>query len=403
VARRFVVLHAADELAPEYQWRLVNTLFSQRRSLVQGNSAVFVMQLMCFWRTRWPGFVVLAALVLAVMIGRLLLTRAFDRRVGGAGPHPLGPEGWARRCLAGIVFTAALFSVTNVCVFVLFRDPVLQLFIAAVESGWLAAANVRSAPSPLAVYSQTALTGVTMGLCAAIGGAGIVLMLAPFSLVITSATLSIAADMRAQVHSMLLAEQRLAEANERLTQLSATDPLTSIGNRRAFDAVLQTEWGRAARDATDLGLLVIDVDHFKLFNDHYGHLAGDECLRRIAEAMESTLRRPPDFAARFGGEEFVAVLPGTNEAGALAVAGRLCMAVRGLAIPHAASSFEFVTASVGAASMAPRPGDAAQLLIDLADHALYDAKQSGRNQPRAASAGLVLNAWTARGTAIESQ
>jgi diguanylate cyclase (GGDEF)-like protein len=142
-------------------------------------------------------------------------------------------------------------------------------------------------------------------------------------------------------------------------------------------------------------LLVIDVDHFKSFNDRYGHPAGDDCLRLIADVAERTLRRPPDFAARIGGEEFVAVLPGTDEAGAREVAERVRLAVLTSRMPHEGNPIGRVTISIGAASMAPRPGDAAQKLIDLADRALYGAKQSGRNQVRTVSDGMTLGAWIA--------
>ena len=403
MARRFAVLLDADDLGPEYRWRLVTTLFAQRRSLTEGNIALAATQLMCLWRTGWPGFAALAVLSVAVTVARLILIRAFDRRSGGAGTHPHTPELWARRCIIGVTATSLCWCATNICVFFGFHDAAMQLFAVMVQAGWLSAANVRNAPSPRAVLIQTGLTALSIAACAGIAGQGIARLVAPFSLIMMSASLSIAAYMRAQSRLVMLTEQQLGAANEQLTRLSATDALTGIGNRRAFDAVLQTEWGRAMRQATDLALLVIDVDHFKRFNDRYGHPAGDVCLRHIAGAMESTLRRPPDFPARFGGEEFVAVLPGTSEDGALGVAERLCLAVRNLNVPHEASSFAFVTISVGVASMAPSPGESCQVLIDLADQALYDAKQNGRNQPRAASARLTLNGWSADGTAVEKK
>jgi diguanylate cyclase (GGDEF)-like protein len=396
VRRHFTVLLAADELAPEYRWRLVTTLYAQRRSLIEGSVALAGVDVVCLAQTRWAGFAVLAALALAAMAARLRLARRFERRQGAASGHTvLTPESWASRFTSGAMVTSLLWCATNVCAFFGFNDPVTDMFVVMVEAGWLSSANVRNAPSPLTVVGQTVLTAAVIGISAAVAAPGYLKLLAPFSLIMMSATLSIAAYMRSQMRLVLLTEQKLAEANERLTQLSATDALTGIGNRRAFDAVLQTEWARAAREAADLALLVIDVDYFKKFNDRYGHPAGDACLRLIAEAIESTLRRPPDFAARFGGEEFVAVLPGTVEEGALDVAERLCRKVRGLGVPHAASHFGVVTISVGAASMAPRQGDGCQLLIDLADQALYDAKQAGRNRSRGASARLVLGEWAA--------
>lgn len=394
--RRFTVLLAADALAPEYRWRLVTTLYAQKRSLIEGSLALAGVDLVCMAQTQWPGFAVLAFVALAAIAARLELARRFEQRPGAAMGHKvLTPEAWAGRFAVGAMITSLLWSATNICAFFGFSDPVMDMFVVMVEAGWLSSANVRNAPSPLTVVGQTVLTAAVIGIGAAVAAPGYLKLLAPFSLIMMSATLSIAEYMRVQAQTVLLTEQKLAEANERLQQLSATDALTGIGNRRAFDTVLQTEWARAARDTEDLALLVIDVDFFKKYNDRYGHPAGDECLRLIAEAIEGTLRRPPDFAARFGGEEFVAILPGTEEAGALDVAERVCRKVRELGVPHEASHFGVVTISVGVASMAPRPGDGCQLLIDLADQALYDAKQAGRNRSRGASARLVLGEWAA--------
>ena len=197
-----------------------------------------------------------------------------------------------------------------------------------------------------------------------------------------------------QIMATMESEQRLEAANARLTELSSTDGLTGIANRRAFDAIFQTEWARAARDGSDLAVLMIDVDSFKAYNDHYGHPAGDECLRLVAELAAGTLRRPPDTAARFGGVEFIALLPGTDGAAAVEVAERLRLAIMDAGLAHAGSSFGRVTISIGSASLAPHPGQDRQVLIDLADRALYEAKQSGRNNVRCAGCGLRIGAWS---------
>ena len=218
-------------------------------------------------------------------------------------------------------------------------------------------------------------------------------VLAPFGLVQVLATVSITRAIGAQITAALLSEQRLEMANALLTELSATDGLTGIANRRAFDAVFQTEWARASRDGSDLGVLMIDVDNFKAYNDHYGHPAGDDCLRLVAEVTQATLRRPPDTAARFGGEEFIALLPGTDGAAAVEVAERVRVAIMDAGVAHAGSSFGRVTISVGSASLAPHPGQDQQGLIDLADRALYEAKQAGRNTVRSAGRGLRIGAW----------
>lgn len=168
----------------------------------------------------------------------------------------------------------------------------------------------------------------------------------------------------------------------KLEVLAATDGLTGIANRRHFDEELFTEWRQAAREGTSLGLLLLDLDHFKRFNDHYGHPAGDECLRRVAGTIASTIRRPGDRPARYGGEEFAVILPSTDLAGALDVAERVRAGIEAMAIPHEGNESGVVTASIGAAVIAPAPGSpiATSLLIAAVDRALYEAKRTGRNR-----------------------
>ncbi len=183
---------------------------------------------------------------------------------------------------------------------------------------------------------------------------------------------------RAEVEDI---NRRLADSNRELQRLSRRDGLTGIANRRHFDEYLELEWRRAERDGRPLSLLITDVDHFKPFNDVYGHQAGDECLRRIAHTIDAQLSRSIDVTARYGGEEFAIILPETPLAGALNIAERMRGAVMGLRIRHEASPVsEFVTVSIGAASVIPRRGETPERLIGAADQALYDAKQGGRNR-----------------------
>jgi len=183
---------------------------------------------------------------------------------------------------------------------------------------------------------------------------------------------------RAEVEDI---NRRLAESNRELQRLSRRDGLTGIANRRHFDEYLELEWRRAERDGRPLSLLIADVDHFKAFNDVYGHQAGDECLRRIAHTIDAQLSRSIDVTARYGGEEFAVILPETPLAGALNIAERMRGAVMGLRIRHEASPVsDFVTVSIGAASVIPRRGETPERLIGAADQALYDAKQGGRNR-----------------------
>jgi len=193
-------------------------------------------------------------------------------------------------------------------------------------------------------------------------------------------------------YSLLVLTRKLDEANRELMRLSSADGLTGIANRRRFDETLLKEWRRCAREARPLALLLIDVDFFKPFNDNYGHQAGDECLKAVARVLSQTLHRPSDLAARYGGEEFAVILPGTDEAGALAVAEALRVAVQQMGITHRYSEVApVVTISVGLACATPQPGNETGFigLLKDADAALYRAKSEGRNRVVSACAPCV--------------
>ena len=177
------------------------------------------------------------------------------------------------------------------------------------------------------------------------------------------------------------ANDRLREANQRLERLSSLDGLTGIANRRSFDQVLATEWRRAGRACAPLSLVMIDIDRFKDYNDAYGHRAGDETLRAVAEALQGSLQRAGDFVARYGGEEFVVLLPGMDADAAAAFAEGLRRRVEALAIPHECSSAaRVVTVSLGVAAAVPRKGETPAGVLERADRALYTAKREGRNR-----------------------
>ena len=169
---------------------------------------------------------------------------------------------------------------------------------------------------------------------------------------------------------------------DRLEQLSMLDGLTDIPNRRFFDDYFARAWGDTRRQSEPLSVIMLDIDHFKAYNDHYGHGAGDECLRRVTRALAGQVGRPTDLVARYGGEEFVAVLPRTDVAGALKTARGFCVAVEALAIPHAYSdAAAVVTVSVGAATHGEAyEASASPALLRAADSALYLAKKRGRNR-----------------------
>jgi len=176
-------------------------------------------------------------------------------------------------------------------------------------------------------------------------------------------------------------ESKLKLANQELQKLVNIDGLTQIANRRCFDQSLEQEWERLYREQQPLSLLLFDVDYFKLYNDSYGHQMGDDCLIKMALAVQQVVSRPTDLVARYGGEEFVVILPNTDLTGAMAIAQWVHAAIKDLAIPHQASKIsDTVTISLGITSQIPASELSAATLIEQADQALYRAKQQGRNQ-----------------------
>lgn len=186
---------------------------------------------------------------------------------------------------------------------------------------------------------------------------------------------------------------QLEESNRELQRLSSLDGLTGIANRRQFDKMLDQEWQRALRNCTELALIMIDIDFFKLFNDSYGHQAGDDCLKAVALTLDRIVHRPSDMVARYGGEEFAAILPETDMEGAMRVAEKMRDTVARLNMRHDASKVsDKITLSIGVASMNPRGGDNPDILLAAADDALYRAKHAGRNRIEAANPDTTLPA-----------
>ncbi|MCL1091099.1 diguanylate cyclase [Shewanella profunda] len=183
-----------------------------------------------------------------------------------------------------------------------------------------------------------------------------------------------------ELESIIVARTReLAEANSRLEILSNTDGLTNIGNRRLFDHMLRTEWSRGQRSNTPLALIMLDIDHFKLFNDYYGHLAGDDCLKKLANCLSQSGRRAGELVARYGGEEFIILLPNTDKQTSLDTAHYIHQLIQSLTIPHAKTDLGIVTVSLGIACLQPSEQHSALELVRQADAALYLAKSAGRN------------------------
>lgn len=175
-------------------------------------------------------------------------------------------------------------------------------------------------------------------------------------------------------------EQKLIELQKELEQLSFKDGLTGVANRRMFDSVMEMEWLNAKRNRQPLTLIMIDIDYFKQYNDHYGHVQGDDCLKRVSQALSDSASRARDFVARFGGEEFVLILPESNADAAAAVAERCRKAIFKLQIPHDKSHIsQLLSISLGVGTVTPGPHDQPLDFINTVDKRLYQAKQSGRN------------------------
>jgi diguanylate cyclase (GGDEF)-like protein len=168
-----------------------------------------------------------------------------------------------------------------------------------------------------------------------------------------------------------------------LENLVATDGLTGIPNRRQFDEFMVKEWRRAIRNRMPISLILMDIDFFKAYNDHYGHLAGDDCLKRLADELRECVRRPSDLVARYGGEEFACILPETDLEGALLLANTIRNRVKALGIPHTHSeAADHITLSIGVATCTPEEGQSILELISDADDLMYEAKRGGRDQVR---------------------
>jgi diguanylate cyclase (GGDEF)-like protein len=184
--------------------------------------------------------------------------------------------------------------------------------------------------------------------------------------------------------ALRLSRAELEERNSTLRALATRDGLTGLSNRRHLDEQMAAEFVRAARERSSLALVMIDVDYFKRYNDSFGHAAGDTCLQTVAGAIAAACRRPADLAARFGGEEFVILLPNTGSEGAAGVADVVCSMIYEQAIGHTGSPLGRVTVSAGVFALVPKPGQSVRTLLESADRCLYQAKAAGRNRVGAA-------------------
>lgn len=205
-------------------------------------------------------------------------------------------------------------------------------------------------------------------------------LIKPISQIVLQAKVNAMRRLVEMQRSLIELTYKLNQANKELQLLSATDGLTGLSNRRMYDELSLREWRRCERTHKPISLVLVDVDHFKLYNDHYGHQAGDECLKAVASQMRRAAPRASDVVARYGGEEFVFALGETDMAGAKWVANHLRQRIADLKMPHLASPLRYVTVSCGVASVMPGDNLSLEVLLQSADYALYQAKEQGRNR-----------------------
>ena len=379
-----------NDLPLELRRELVRSLYGQKRSMLEGALVLLIVAMACWIHTGSSWFTLWAAAALLALSLRMILVHFYERVANSGNPNV-----WARRFALSSLASALVWGVGCLVITLRVHDPIVVLFATMSEMGWVSAAACRNQISPAATTSQIIGPLLPTAIGFLVNDAPLYRVIGLLLFIQIGGNIAISEYLRNQTLGLLNARKRQGElmtelesacgeleaANARLQSLSATDGLTGIANRRALDTALQLEWGRSARQGEAISLLMLDVDWFKAFNDLYGHLAGDDCLRLIARTLEMALRRPPDFAARFGGEEFMAILPGTDQRGALEAAERVRIRVLALAIPHGGSQYDLVTVSVGVATaFRPEKDSDPQLLIAAADRALYRAKEQGRNQ-----------------------
>ena len=334
--------------------------------------------LWCFWQAGFP------ILVVAFAFGRSSPLRPYDMPVATTATFGTALFlTWA--ATDGAVWLPDLLQNNRYSHFMLFGiGPVLLVFSVAALGAVIVRRRLRDAVS---IWLSLAMLASSLNMTLVLAG-GERFSLGWCAARLLNLVVGIAV-LVALLSDFINQTRRVLVINERLKDLITTDPLTGIGNRLALDRELVAEWKRARREQTALSMLMIDIDFFKSFNDRYGHPAGDRCIEAVGAALGCQARRPADLAARLGGEEFVLLLPNTEEDGAARVADRILAAVSALGLHHADNPCGHVTVSVGVATCRPfDPDSDVRHLMEDADRALYRAKSGGRNQVCAGAAAV---------------
>jgi diguanylate cyclase (GGDEF)-like protein len=306
--------------------------------------------------------------LLSVCLCRVLIAWLYSRY-----NEKLSPQNWFKLYFAGTELSALVWSSTS-----LFFFPAdsfnSQVYLVAILAGLVHGAGHSQAPFRQVhiVYAGTVILPLILRF---LSMGSFYYGTFAFTLIFLIAALTVSTR---KMHRILKESLHL---RYEISQMAIIDSLTEVANRRHFDIFLYQEWRRAQREKWPIAMLMVDVDFFKLYNDVYGHQYGDQCLKRIAEAINKVIHRPSDLVARYGGEEFGVILPNTPIHGAMKVAEQMCQAVANLLIEHKKSTVaHYVTVSVGVAEMYPGQENHPSELVSAADEALYKAKDSGRNR-----------------------
>jgi diguanylate cyclase (GGDEF)-like protein len=326
-------------------------------------------------------------MVLATVVSRIVLSYQFFK----VSEHPFDAEYWKNAYLLLALVSGVVWGLSAFLIFPAGKPALISLFVLVITT--LSASTTISHSSILigpAVWAGPAILLYAVR-CAWEGGETentIAFLIIVYLVTIIQYSFNhhrtITSAISLKFENLELLEE-VRKTNEILRRVSAVDGLTGLANRYSFEEFMEREWRRAIRDQRPLSLIMADIDHFKAYNDTYGHQGGDDCLKKVARVIAQAVKRPADLAARYGGEEFMAVLPDTDLNGALDIAETLRRGVEALGIPHEHSSTaRVVTISIGVASLIPEQGMHSSHLVKLVDMALYSAKHAGRNMIRAA-------------------
>lgn len=379
-------------------------LMSLPLSLERGYRAVHMQQATAIIRTTWPitlfAVLVIAALTLLQFGTIPMVTWITGGLVGFAFSLVIGAvylsalNRWLYHCMGLGAFVCSVAMHVSASV----HDIAILKVASQFGVAYITIAAFTIANMPVKIAGVWASASLFVALILSLTGwfpvdYALFLYYAVSSLII-GAVLGVVQELRQRrvfVQERLLAIENaeLDALSRELDRISRHDALTGLVNRRHFDEILQEEWGRSMRAGEPLAVLFLDVDHFKRFNDHYGHQQGDYCLSQVGAALARNVQRSGDVVARYGGEEFVALFPRTSLEGAAIIAAKIIGGVDRLELPHAASpTADIVTVSVGVASVVPHPAEPPTVLLQMADEALYRAKEAGRHCYRLAGVGM---------------